>query len=113
MVAAVGPPEMEHDMILPRRLRGASLLLVLVAGPLAAATTSSHRPPKTLQSRAGSTGMLSEAWTFMSRVWRNAGLSADFFQKAGSSTDPFGNPAPTTVQAPSIFTPQEKHPAGQ
>jgi hypothetical protein len=99
-------------MILPRRLCGASLLLVLVAGPLAAATTSSHRPPGTWQSRAGSTGMLSEAWTFMSRVWRNAGLSADFFQKAGSSTDPFGNPAPTAIQALPVATPAEGHPGG-
>jgi hypothetical protein len=100
-------------MILPRRLRIAPLLLVLMTEPLAAATTSGHRPPETGPSRVGSTGALSEAWAFVSRIWRNGGISADFFAKAGGSTDPFGNPAPTTVQAPAISTPQEKHPAGQ
>jgi hypothetical protein len=100
-------------MIVPRHLRVAPLMLVLLAGPLAAATTSGPRPPETGLSRVSSSGALSETWNLISRIWRNGGLSADFFAKAGGSTDPFGNPAPTTVQAPSISTPHEKHPAGQ
>jgi hypothetical protein len=100
-------------MILPRRLRVASLLLVLIAGPLAAATPSGHRSPETWQSRDSSTGVLSEAWTFMSRFWRDAGNSVDFFAKAGGSTDPFGNPAPTAVQSLPPVPHPEGQPAGQ
>jgi hypothetical protein len=100
-------------MILPRRLLVAPILmLVLSAGPLSAATTSGHRPPEAGLSRVGSTGTLSEAWNLLSRLWRNAGRSADFFEKAGSSTDPFGNPAPTAVQAHPVATPPQGHPGG-
>lgn len=100
-------------MIVPRHLRVAPLMLVLMAGPLAAATTPGHRPPEAGQSRASSTGVLSEAWTFVNRLWRNGGLAADFFEKAGGSTDPFGNPAPTAVQPLPAITPPEGRPAGQ
>jgi hypothetical protein len=99
-------------MIVSRHLRVAPLMLVLMAGPLAAATTSGHRPPETGPSRASSSGALSEAWNLISRLWRNGGLSSDFFAKAGSSSDPFGNPAPTAIQALPVATPAEGHPGG-
>jgi hypothetical protein len=75
-------------MILPRR-RVASLLLalLLIAGPLAAAT---HRPHEVWQSRLSVTGLLSEAWDLMSRIFGRAGSSTFLFEKEGSSNDPFG-----------------------
>jgi hypothetical protein len=75
-------------MILPRR-RVASLLLafLLIAGPLAAAT---HRPHEVWQSRLSVTGLLSEAWDFMSRILGRAGSSTFPFEKEGGSNDPFG-----------------------
>jgi hypothetical protein len=81
-------------MILPRR-RVASLLLVLllIAGPLAAAA---HRPQEAWQSRFSVTGFLSGAWAFVSRIWEQAGSSTVPFGKSGSSGDPFGNPKPTS-----------------
>jgi hypothetical protein len=100
-------------MTVPRRLLVAPLLtLVLSAWPLSA-TTSGRRPPETWRVRAGMTGWLSEAWTLMNRNWRNPGSSVGFLEKAGGSTDPFGNPAPTTVQSLPAITPPEVHPAGK
>ena len=108
-------------MIFPRR-RVASLLLMLllIAGPLAAAT---HRPHEAWQSRLSVTGLLFEAWDFVSRILGRAGSSTfpfekeggssdpfgksgssnDPFGKSGGSNDPFGNPAPNT-QPPSSST---------
>ncbi len=84
-------------MILPRRLRVAPLLLMLllIAGPLAAATYD-HRSREAWQSRRSVTGALSEAWAFVSRIWGKAGGSTDPFGKAGSSTDPFGKEGGST-----------------
>jgi hypothetical protein len=90
-------------MVLPRRRIAPLLLaLLLIAGPLAAAT---HRPHEAWQSRLSVTGLLSEAWTFVSRILGRAGSSpfpmekeggsGDPFGKSGSSGDPFGNPKPT------------------
>jgi hypothetical protein len=81
-------------MILPRRLRVAPLLLalLLIAGPLAAAT---HRPHE-WQPRFSVTGLLSEAWDLMSRILGRAGSPTFPFEKEGSSGDPFGNPKPTS-----------------
>jgi hypothetical protein len=78
-------------MTLPRRLYVLSLLLtlLLVAGPLAAAT-SRHRPQGARPSGPSVTGALSKVWTFVSRLWT----------KEGSGIDPFGNPAPSAL-APS------------
>jgi hypothetical protein len=98
-------------MILPRRLRAVPLLLtlLLVAGPLAAAT---YRPREEWQSRLSVTGLVSDAWALVSRIWGKAGLtdpfgksgsSSDPFGKSGSSIDPFGNPAPSS-QLPSGST---------
>ncbi len=95
-------------MTLPRHLRVPSLLLtlLLVAGPLAAATPSSRGAGP---SGLSVTGLLSEAWAFVSRIWEKAGSSTDPFGKegsgidpfgkAGGSTDPFGNPTPTPLAA--------------
>ena len=71
-------------MVLPRR-RVASLLLVLllIAGPLAAVV---HRPKEVWQPRLSLTGLLSEAWVLVGRI----------LGKSGSSGDPFGNPKPTS-----------------
>lgn len=90
-------------MILPRR-RVASLLLVLllIAGPLTAAT---HRPHEAWQPRLSVTGLLSEAWDFVSRILGRAGSSTVPFGKSGSSNDPFGNPKPTSQSGDS--TPAE------
>ena len=96
-----------------RRLWVAPLLLVLFTGRLSAATTSGQRSPETWRSDAGSIGWLSEAWTFGGRLWRKAESSVDFFEKAGGSTDPFGNPAPTTIQALPAITPPEGHSTGK
>jgi hypothetical protein len=78
-------------MTLPRRLRTPSLLLMLllVAGPLAAAA-SGHRSRGAGPSGISVTGALSEAWAFVSRIWAKAGGSSDPFGKAGNSIDPFG-----------------------
>jgi hypothetical protein len=86
-------------MILPRRFRVASLLLVLLllAGPLAAAV---HRPYETWQSQFSISELVPEAWAYVSRIWVQAGISTIPFEKAGSQTDPFGNPAPNS-QPPS------------
>ena len=77
-------------MTLPRPLRVPSLLLLmllLVAGPLAAAT-SGHRPRGAGPSGPSITGALSQAWAFV--IWTKAGSSTDPFGKAGNSIDPFG-----------------------
>jgi hypothetical protein len=97
-------------MTLPRRLHVLSLLLMflLVAGPLAAAT-SGHRSRGAGPSGLSITGALSEAWAFVSRIWMKAGGSSDPFGKAGSGIDPFGNPAPSTL-APSHGSPTESQP---
>jgi len=107
-------------MTLPRRLRVLSLLLtlLLVAGPLAAAT-SGHRSRGARPSEINITGALSEAWAFVSRLWTKAGGSTDPFGKAGSSSDPFGkagsgvdpfgNPTPSAL-APSDGSPTESQP---
>jgi hypothetical protein len=89
-------------MVLPRRLHVASLLLalLLLAGPLAAAA---HRPHEVWQSRLSVTGVLSEAWDFVSRLWERASSVTVPFEKAGGSSDPFGNPTPNT-QPPSSST---------
>ena len=80
-------------MILPRRRVAPFLLaLLLIAGPLAAAT---HRPHQTWQSRLNVTGLLSEAWDFVSRILGRTGRSPFPFEKEGGSNDPFGNPKPT------------------
>lgn len=86
-------------MILPRRLRVAPLLLtlLLLAGPLSAATTDRHWPGEAWQSRLSVTGVLSEAWALVSRIWEKEGSGIDPFGKAGSSTDPFGNHTPNTT----------------
>ena len=78
-------------MILPRR-RVAPFLLVflLIAGPLAAAA---HEPREVRQSRLTLTSFLSEVWEVVSRIW----------EKAGSGSDPFGNPTPN-AQPPSNST---------
>ena len=91
-------------MILPRRLRVTSLLLVLLltAGSLAAAA---HRP-QVWQPRLSVTGFLSEAWVLMSRVWEYAGSSTNPLGKEGGGIDPFGNPKPNT-QPPSNSTSTE------
>lgn len=108
-------------MILPRRLRVLSLLLLIllvVAGPLAAAT-SGHRSRGVSPSGLSVTGTLSEAWAFVSRLWTKegsgidpfgkSGSSVDPFGKAGNSIDPFGNPAPSAL-APSQGSPAESQP---
>ncbi len=84
-------------MILPRRHRVAPLLLTLLlsAGPLAAATYQ-HRPQEAWQSRLSVSGVFSEAWAFVSRIWGKEGSSTDPFGKAGSSTDPFGKAGSST-----------------
>lgn len=89
-------------MILPRRFRVASLLLVLLllAGPLAAAA---HRPSEARQSRLSISECVSEVWVCVSRIWGQAGSSTVLFEKAGSQTDPFGNPA-LNSQPPSSST---------
>jgi hypothetical protein len=105
-------------MTLSRRLRVLSLLLLtllLVAGPLAAATPG-HRSQGTGLSV---TGALNEMWAFVSRVWTKEGGSTDPFGKegsgvdpfgkAGSSSDPFGNPAPSAL-ASSSGSPRENQP---
>ncbi len=91
-------------MILPRR-RAAPLLLVLllIAGPLAAAA---HRPCEVSLSRLTVTGLLSEAWDLMNRILGRAGSSTFPFEKEGGSGDPFGNPKPTS-QPPSNSTSSE------
>src|SRR4051812_27042128 len=85
-------------MTLPRRLRVPSLLLMilLVAGPLAAATTSGHRSRGAGSSGRSVTGALTEAWAFVSRLWTKAGSSSDPFGKAGSGIDPFGKEGGST-----------------
>jgi hypothetical protein len=113
MVAA-GPDrlEKEHAMNLPRRLRVAPLLLTLLltAGPLAAANFA-HRPPELRQPGLSVTGLLSEAWSLLSRVWEKEGSGIDPFGKEGGSIDPFGNPAPSTAQPPSGSTSTASEPA--
>jgi hypothetical protein len=86
-------------MILPRRLRVASLLILvlLIAGPIAAVP---HRPHEAWPPGFSAAGLLSEAWMLVSRILRQAGRSNDPIRKAGSQTDPFGNPTPNT-QPPS------------
>lgn len=95
-------------MTRPRHLRVPSLLLtlLLVAGPLAAATSGSRGAGP---SELSVTGLLSEAWALVSRIWAKAGSSSDPFGKegsgtdpfgkAGGSTDPFGNPTPSALAA--------------
>jgi hypothetical protein len=80
-------------MILPRRLRVASFLLMslLAAGPLAAVV---HRSQEVRQPRLSVTGLLSEAWVLVSRILGREGSGTDPFGKEGGSTDPFGNPKP-------------------
>lgn len=87
-------------MILPRRLRVAPLLLVLllIAGPLAATV---HQPRE--QSRLSVNGLVSEMWAFMTRIWQQTDRSTFPFAKEGGSSDPFGNPKPNT-QPPSNST---------
>jgi hypothetical protein len=84
-------------MTLPHRLHVSSLLLMilLVAGPLAAATTG-HRSRGAGLSGRSITGALSEAWAFMSRIWGKEGGGVDPFGKAGSSSDPFGKAGGST-----------------
>jgi hypothetical protein len=108
-------------MILPHRLRVVPLLLtlLLVAGPLAA---TAHRPREVWQSRLSVTGLLSEAWALVSRIWGKegsgidpfgkAGSGIDPFGKAGGSSDPFGNPTPN-AQPLSNSTSLEGGPSGQ
>jgi len=97
-------------MSLPRRLRVLSLLLtlLLVAGPLAAAT-SGHRSRGARPSGLSVSGALSQAWAFVSRLWTKEGSSSDPFGKAGSSSDPFGNPAPSALPS-SHGNPTENQP---
>jgi hypothetical protein len=108
-------------MTLSRRLRVPSLLiltLLLVAGPLAAATPG-HRSRGVEPSGLSVNGTLSEAWAFVSRLWMKegsgidpfgkAGGGIDPFGKAGSGTDPFGQPAPSAL-APSSGSPAESQP---
>lgn len=79
-------------MILSRRLRVAPILLTfLLTAPLAAARAEERRPQEVRQPRPGITGLLSEVWALLGRIW----------EKEGSSTDPFGNPKPSSVQPPS------------
>lgn len=106
-------------MTLPRRLRILSLLLLilLVAGPLAAATSGHRRGAR--PSGLSVTGTLSQAWAFVSRIWtkegggvdpfRKEGNSIDPFGKAGNSIDPFGQPTPNAL-APSPGGPAESQP---
>jgi len=95
-------------MILPRR-RVAPLLLVLllIAAPLAAAAHGRH---EVWQSRLSVSGLLSEAWAFVSRIWEQAGSSTGLFEKEGSGNDPFGNPKPSS-QPPSDSTSAASQPA--
>jgi hypothetical protein len=106
-------------MTLPRRLRILSLLmLLLVTGPLAAAT-SRRQSQGAGPSRLSITGALSEAWAFVSRIWTKEGGStdpfgkegsgSDPFGKAGGGVDPFGNPSPNAL-APSYGSPTESQP---
>ena len=117
-------------MTLPRRLHVLSLLLtlLLVAGPLAAAT-SGHRSQGARPSGLSVTGALSQAWAFVSRIWTKEGSSSDPFGKAGggvapfrkegggvdpfgkagNSIDPFGQPAPNAL-VPSSGSPAESQP---
>ena len=106
-------------MILPRR-RVASLLLslLLIGGPVAAAA---HRPQE-WQPRFSVTGLLSEAWALVCRIWEKAGGSSDpfgkeggsndTFGKAGGGIDPFGNPTSNTTQPPSDSTSAASQPSG-
>ncbi len=106
-------------MTLPRHFRVPALLLtlLLVAGPLAAAMSGSRGAGP---SGLDVTGLLSEAWAFVSRIWEKeggstdpfgkAGSGTDPFGKAGSSTDPFGNPTPSAL-APSHGGSPESQPA--
>jgi hypothetical protein len=82
-------------MILSRRFRIASLLLVLLllSGPLAGAA---HRPFEAWQLRFGIAELVSEAWTCLSRISERATGPTVPLRKAGSQTDPFGNPAPSS-----------------
>ncbi len=97
-------------MTLPRRLRVLSLLLtlLLVGGPLAAAT-SGHRSRGVRPSGLTVTVALSEAWAFVSRILMKEGSSSDPFGKAGSGSDPFGNPAPSALPS-SQGSPTESQP---
>lgn len=97
-------------MTLSRRLRVLPLLLVvlLAAGPLAAAT-SGHRSREARPSGLSVTGSLSEAWAFVSRLWTREGGSTDPFGKAGSGIDPFGQPVPSAL-VPSSGSPEESQP---
>lgn len=78
-------------MTLARRLRVAPLLLalLLIAGPLAAATCE-PRPQGAGPARFTIPGVVYEAWAFMSRILGKAGGSIDPFGKEGGSSDPFG-----------------------
>jgi len=82
-------------MILSRPFRIASLLLVLLllAGPLAAAV---DRPHEAWQLRFSISELVSEVWASVSRTWERAASSTVPSGKAGSQTDPFGNPAPSS-----------------
>jgi hypothetical protein len=121
-------------MTLSRRFRALSLLLtlLLVAGPLAAATPG-HRSRGAGPSGLSITGALSEAWAFVSRIWMKAGGSSDPFGKSGSSSDPFGkagggvdpfgksgnsidpfgNPAPSTLPLSPASLPESQPAPGQ
>ena len=101
--------ERNNDMILPRRLRVAPLLLILllIAGPLAAAT---HRSREVWQSRLSVARLLSEAWDLVSRIFGLAGSSIFPLAKEGGSGDPFGNPKPNS-QPPSDSTSAAGQPA--
>ncbi len=97
-------------MTLSRRLRVLPILLVvlLAAGPLAAAT-SGHRSRGARPSGVSIAGALSEAWAFVSRIWTKEGGSTDPFGKAGNSIDPFGQPVPSSL-VPSSGSPEESQP---
>lgn len=94
-------------MTVPCRVRVAPLLLtlLLVAGPLAAAV---HRPQEAWQSRLSVTGLLSEVWAFVSRIWVKEGSGIDPFGKAGSGVDPFGNPTPNAQPSSNSTSPENE-----
>ncbi len=78
-----------------RRLCAAPLILLLTASPLLAAPHEARRPQGGLST--GTRSVLVEVWIRLVRLW---------WEKAGSSTDPFGVPQPTASPSPTGNAPE-------